>query len=517
MAIVEEFAGLVGWKVDDSELVKNQQVVDKTEKSYVSFARVLQVAAAALSGVLLTSVNRTTTEMNQLSKSVFIATDTIGAIAQVASLAGFSFESVIDLAEELNNKLGESKGIEEMTAVKEATDILGLSFEKLNKQSPEEQFLAVLNAAKMLEDQQLAVSAADILLGAEANRIVGILREEEGTIEDLIARFRELNFLTEEGKEGATEFTRESGKLGDSLGSLSRQIFGLIGKALVPMLKLFNEVIAANKDAISEALLTFFENLNRILIVLAGSFGALLALRIPVLFALAATAVKGLALSFTTGLIPAIALFNASALLIPALIAAAVIAVGLLVEDLVVFFQGGDSALGRFLDKFPFLGEAARTLGAVFKEVFDGIIATFNFLFELPGKLFDAIAGFDFRAALPDFLNDFLNNITVTSLPTATQTTPEVATNLFRQVATGGGAINAGALGGGGAGQVTTPQGNFTTSSNSTSTIEQNINAPITIQQLPGESSQELAGRVSDGLGRQAANAVRQLNNGIER
>lgn len=524
MSIIEEFVGLVGWQVDDSELLENEKNVEKTERTYLSFNKVLQATAAVLSGVLLVATNKSTTEMDQLAKSVFISTGTIGALAQAVEVAGFTFDNVIDLAEELNNKLGESKGIEEMTAVKEATDILGLSFEKLNKQSPEEQFLAVLNAAKMLEDQQLAVSAADILLGAEANRIIGVLRQEEGTIEDLVARFRELNFLTEEGRDGAGEFTKESNKLGNSLGSLSRQIAGLLGKAITPLIQGINEFIAANKEVVSQALLTFFENFNRILIVIAGSLGFLLALKIPVLFlaissamSSAVVAMSALVTAWLNGSLAVLAL-NASMLLIPVLIAAAAIAIGLLVEDIVTFFQGGDSAIGRFLERFPIVGAAARTLGAIFSNVFDGILfvidrvtTAFMDVLTLRDLLVDSIASIDFEGLIPDFVKDLISNVTVTDFPTATQPVAETPRRFFQQetpVNLQGVEPQA---------PLATPAGNLSNTSNVATNFEQTNAVEININQQPGESGEDLAGRINDGLAREVANAVRELNNGVER
>lgn len=537
-AIIEEFAGLVGWEVDDSELADNQELVDRTAQSYTSFSRVLKVVATALAGAFAIGLNKTTAEMDALAKSVFVATDTIAAIAQVTEIAGFTFESVIDLAEELNNKLGESKGVKEMTAVKEATKILGLTFEDLNKQSPEKQFIAVLNAAKNLEDQQKAVAAADILLGAEANRIVGVLRQEEGTIEDVIKRFKELNFLTDEGRKGATEFTKETGKLTTSIGSLGRQIFGLIGQALVPLLKSFNELIANNKELISKALLTFFENLNSILIVTAGAMGVLFLLRLPALFLTISTAVSTMAAAFFA--------FNVSALLIPALIAAAAIAVGLLIEDLVVFFQGGDSALGRLLDRFPMIKTAAIALGDVFKEVariivvgftktVDDIVALFSFILDIPNQIVKAFESIDFKALIPDFVQDFLGEITVTDFPAATQAVAQEQRRLFiprseeleeqplltprseelaAMLPAADQPINVGPLT---PGATLLPQSGLTSTTNAPTSIEQNIDAPIIIQQMPGESAEDLASRVSGSLGKEVANAVRQLDNGIER
>lgn len=63
---------------------------------------------------------------------------------------------------------------------------------------------------------------------------------------------------------------------------------------------------------------------------------------------------------------------DAAALLIPIAIGLAIVAIGLLIEDLYTFMSGGDSLIGRLLAKIP---EVAKAFSAIFQPVLDPIYA----------------------------------------------------------------------------------------------------------------------------------------------
>ncbi len=215
----------------------------------------------AVAGTALTLINKATTETDLLARSVQVSTGTIDGLTHALRGAGFETEDVISLVEEMNNKLGESAGLQEITPVTESLGILGLSFERIKDLSPEEQFLAITDAALKMEDAQKAAAAADILLGGEANRVIGVLREQGGTTADLIARYQELNFLTEEGRFGAAAWSDSMNTTTTIVSSLGKQIAGLAGKQMSPLLDLLNETAVANKALINEQLTAFFAGL----------------------------------------------------------------------------------------------------------------------------------------------------------------------------------------------------------------------------------------------------------------
>lgn len=207
---------------------------------------------ALLTGITMT--NRLTAEQANLARAVQISAKDMAAWSSIVQQAGFDSEAFNSLIEELNNKFGESKGLaEQTTAVQEAMQILRLDFEKIKRLKPDQQFLAIIKAAQQLGGQE-AVSAADILLGGEANRIVGYFNSLGVPVERLFNEVRDLQIISEGGIEGARKFNVAWLQLSSTLGQAFSEVSGLIGEELAPQMRQWSKDLAdwfkTNRDDI---------------------------------------------------------------------------------------------------------------------------------------------------------------------------------------------------------------------------------------------------------------------------
>ena len=235
-------------------------ITDATDALAGGMARVGRNATFGAAGLLtgITLINKSTSEFETMTEAMGINSETARAVAFSAKSIGLEADTVTDLIEEMNNKLGESAGLEELGPVTESLSILGLEFENIRDLSPDEQFKAITNAALKLEDGTKAAAAADILLGGEANKIISVMRLQGGTMEEIEARFKEVNFLTEAGTKGAKKWAGSIGFTTTMFETMGQQIAGLAGDALAPMLDLLNETVSAQKDLVNEKLTEFF-------------------------------------------------------------------------------------------------------------------------------------------------------------------------------------------------------------------------------------------------------------------
>ena len=80
--------------------------------------------------------------------------------------------------------------------------------------------------------------------------MIGILRDQGGTIEEVIARYESLNFLTDRARAGAKQYSAQLGFTTQAVSTISRQFSGLAGEALAPVLEKFNALLVANKELI---------------------------------------------------------------------------------------------------------------------------------------------------------------------------------------------------------------------------------------------------------------------------
>ncbi len=319
------------------------------------------------------------TRAQQLANSVGLSVDLAEQLGAAGATAGFEFENIIDLAEEMNNKLGESAGIEEMTAVTESLKILGLGYEEIRSLAPEEQFKAITDAALQMEDAQKAAAAADILMGGEANKLIGVLRQQGGSIDQITAQYRDLTFRTEESRKGAVAFTETMNNL--SFGGMSalQEFGGILAAELNPMLRRLSDWMTVNRGLIQDGITRIAEGI--------GVFTESVVRLMPILIALTAVFV-GLKLA-TGGYAAALAL----AMSPTTLIIAGVAALLLVVDDLIVAFQGGNSVIADFFQSFfgvdirPVLQGIVDAVGVMF----EGIKAYFAALSEFAGGVFKGI------------------------------------------------------------------------------------------------------------------------------
>lgn len=188
-------------------------------------------------GAALTMTNKNTAEQEALARAVGMSSNEIDAWAGLAREMGFESDNVADMVEEMNNKLGESAGLEEITAVKESLQMLGLEFADIRDMAPEEQFRTISKAIKETDNAQAAVSAADMLFGGEANKFFGYLRTRKEGVDELLDQQKRLNLLTKEGRAGAASYNTAFSQLSTVVGSASREVAGLVGGALAPYVK----------------------------------------------------------------------------------------------------------------------------------------------------------------------------------------------------------------------------------------------------------------------------------------
>ena len=188
-------------------------------------------------GAAVTMSNRLTAGQEALAQALGVSSEGFAAWGGLAREAGFDADHVGDLIEELNNKLGESAGLEEITPVTESLQILGLRFEELRDLAPEEQFRRVAEAVKGLGDHAQAVSAADILMGGEANKFFGYLRSRKEGVDELLSQQKRLNVLSAEGRAGAQAYNTAFARFSTVVASTGQEIAGLVGGALAPVVE----------------------------------------------------------------------------------------------------------------------------------------------------------------------------------------------------------------------------------------------------------------------------------------
>jgi hypothetical protein len=367
--IIEEFIAVLEWDVDN-EGVKtfNKNIAQVTDLAKKAAAAIAGVTAAATGFAVIT--NKQTAINANLAESVGLSAESYDAWSGLMKQVGFEGERVLDMVEEMNNKLGELKGLGEFISAEESLQMLGIRFKEIRDLAPEEQFLKILSTAKEMEDQQKAVSAVDMLMGGEANRVLGFLRTMDGDLEDIIKRRLQLNLLDREARDSAIKFTQVWSDFEALIASIGAQFSGVLGEFITPLVNELIDWAVANREIIKSDIQEFVEvlvkviktavkwiktfaewvrktvdflgGLKNVIKLTAMAFAAFGIVKITMGIVAFTKAVKAATLAQT--------LMNAAVAFLPTLIALAIVAIGLIAEDLYQFFTDGESVTGKFID-----------------------------------------------------------------------------------------------------------------------------------------------------------------------
>jgi predicted nucleic acid-binding Zn-ribbon protein len=279
-------------KINGTQL-KIKHITEKREILKTEIMGDVQKVAAmgvGLGGVAygINRVNQETVQMANLADTVGLSFGTVNTLGSAVRGIGLNYESVTDIMEELNNKIGESKVVykewlkEDKLKGKELKLVGGVddafkgldfslsdksfkgldyekTFQKFTKLKGDKQFELVIDTALKMKDEQKAASMVDILMGGEANKILSFLRKQGLSYKQFMEQKEKLNFLDDEGLKGAKAYAKVSAQTGSIVGSIFKQISGVGGGYMTPVLEKFNNWLVLNKKIVQLNIKGFFE------------------------------------------------------------------------------------------------------------------------------------------------------------------------------------------------------------------------------------------------------------------
>lgn len=250
----------------------------RTNLGLVEFAaakvfQALAIPAGTVVGSLffLDRINATTTEMSKLAEASGVSLNFIKAMSAQAKLLGFNFNNVLDLAEELNNKVGgQASGFEEINLL-EGIKTLGVEFENLKDLDPEEQFTKIAVASqKMLKSGKLTfqeiVSANDKIFGGEGNRLLGMIAKMNVGLDEYLERQKKITGLSSEIEQGAIRFTVAFNDVQSLLGRVFNTLAASIGGKLAPSIELIVNRFLEMEDVVDSLIDEFGELFTDLLV-----------------------------------------------------------------------------------------------------------------------------------------------------------------------------------------------------------------------------------------------------------
>lgn len=385
--ILESFFVALGFQVDTSGLEEMKKKTEELRDSALKIGAVFTGAAAGI-GLLVQGVAASMGDLASFAELNEVSARSVAALGKIAQENDGSLEGMKSTIQSLNKTIGEaSLGIGRGA----------MTFEKLN-----------LSAKKA----DGSVKTVDDILGEVADKMVGLSRQEQIAMAEKLGIDPQFVKVLEKGSENLAKlreeaelmnpFTEEDYRLADEVDKLFIKAKGtlgvftkMLGVALMPqvkeVLKNYMEWFKASRKATSEVFVralkliagavgTVWDWVVRLVTGLKAAFDWLTKFKAVTYLAAAALVafVSIKTYDFVMQLGAAIkmltlrmAAFNATALIIPAIIGAIILALGLLIDDYVNWKEGNDSVIGGLVEKFPWLLDVIKTIENAVGELVD--------------------------------------------------------------------------------------------------------------------------------------------------
>lgn len=416
--IIDELITILGYEIEnDKELDKYERQLDSVSNVLNKVVRATG-AAIASTAAFITVVSKANDNLIKTADIAGEAFEDLQEFGFAAEQNGISVESFNSSILGLNTLIAQAnRGI---GAGVEVFSLLGLNIRDSN--------------GELLRGTELLPQLAQALQGLDSQRQLDFIRQlglddrfllllSNGAdgIAELRQQARDLTIvLSEEGGRRAELFVDTLNGVLRTIRGISNQIVDDFLPAATEMLKVFQQWLLVNREVLTDVrgLVDSLGGLNRILNILLVTVTALIATALGTFLAKVVVQLRAVFATLT--------LVNAAAAFLPTVLGALVLLLAAVLEDVKVFSEGGESALGDLLaflnDEFPLGLAVLETFGGIVDRALDAVRTFVNvsmsllrtLLALLQGDLLQAWREFgeggqailDFAGRTGDFLTD---------------------------------------------------------------------------------------------------------------
>lgn len=382
MAVVDELVTLLSFKTSPGTEKAIKSIKDgiSTLKSEVTKWAAAATAAGAATSAFLLSASDKAIELQKLSQSTNLSTDSLQQWQYAAEAVGASSAAVTsDLESLLKTMSSPIPGELNMELM-----MLGVSVRNASGQ-----LRGADEVLKDVGDKLNKMGAAESVQWAErvgiSNDTLMLLKQGRQGLSEL---FEEAQLVGAIIPEDAINRGAELSKSIKTLKTVFQALGNSIALSFAPNLKKvvdnFKQFLINNADFVRQGLGVTIDGVSRgfgrfwdILVKIKDGFVALLQPMQPFLKNM--DAVKVVA-GLVTGALAGFLALMAPAIIQFAAVGAAIAGVSLVIEDFITWLQGGESVIGdivnafsNWMDKFPELKEDLKSVGQVFADVFNAI------------------------------------------------------------------------------------------------------------------------------------------------
>ena len=356
--------------VDKASFESGRQELAKLEQSGKRLVAGFTAAGAALVGAAKIAGNVAQSEL-KVASSIGASTDALAKWKTAANIAGASANGLIGAMAGIENKMQHLKtGTVDMNLAKNL-GLMGIGYGDFADMDAEDRMKAVFNKADSMDDQKLAATLVGDILGQAGREYYDSLKLSGKTLEQQLKEAQALNFMTEKNRKEAAAFASEFNAVKEAGKSIAQLIGSDIAAQLTPLVRKIKNYLITNRDAIVRGITGLAKGVGSVFNAVAGAVGKVAPFveklidrfggldKVIVKLGVGFGTMK--LMQFAGGLKSMISGLNLLKLALGG-ISKGLMAGGifLVLEDLMYYFAGGESLIGRVIPKIK---EFAKELG----------------------------------------------------------------------------------------------------------------------------------------------------------
>lgn len=357
----------LGMNIDKSSFNAAENALKGFENTAGKITRALGVTTGSMFAMAKAAGAMETAEQ-KAARAIGVSASKLTEWKTAAGIAGTSGAAFIGTMTQLEAKMQKMKLGQVDQNLAKNLGFLGLNYNDFSKMNSDQRMRAVFNKADGMQDQQKAALLISETLGSGAREFYDYLKLSGKTLDQQLAEGRALNFTTEKSKKEAMLFNQEINAVAQGAKSIATFLGSNIAAKLTPAAVKIKEILMSNRELIQSGIIGFTDKLGTAvngIIGFMGKVGPIVSGLIDRFGGLDKIIVK-IGIGVAAGKLAKVAggvlqVVSSVGLLKTALagIGSGLLAGGLFLalEDLAVYFMGGDSLIGYIIDNLDELKE----------------------------------------------------------------------------------------------------------------------------------------------------------------
>lgn len=227
-----------GMKEMSAEMKDKEAEIDALSKMMAKSAGAMGAAIVAFGTLSVKTFMDVGDQLDKMSKRTGVSVEYLSKLRYVADRAGTSLEGFETGMRRLQRAVNDAD--QGLLEYQRSFEQLGIDYSALTRESPEEQFKAVMYALAGVTNASERAALAQDLLGRSGTQLIPIIADGTANFEELMEKAEELGIVMDE------ETARKAAALKDSMTSLKMSTQGVmreIGEGLAPIIKGLADVI----------------------------------------------------------------------------------------------------------------------------------------------------------------------------------------------------------------------------------------------------------------------------------